>query len=134
MLRNYLINHEKGAKRFFEILPGLFSWNLILFPYWGIFVIPEAVAYFILLFNAYWFYQAFGIAVTATVSHLRIQAAMVYDWMADIKTFPDYKKIEHVIIIPTVTEPFHILDRSKCRDRRRAGIYGRIAPPLPASV
>jgi len=111
MLRNYLINHEKGAKRFFEILPGLVSWNLILFPYWGIFLIPEAVAYFILLFNVYWFYQAFGIAITATISHLRIQASMNYDWLGDIKKFPDYKKVRHVILIPNYKEPLHLLER-----------------------
>jgi hypothetical protein len=112
MLRNFLIRHKKGSMRFFEILPGLVSWNLILFPYWGIFVIPEAVAYFILLFNVYWFYQAFGIAVTATISHLRIQASQAYDWLSDVKNFPDWQKVKHVIIVPTVKEPLHILDRT----------------------
>jgi len=112
MFRRFLISHKKGSLRFFEILPGLVSWNLILFPYWGIFVIPEAVAYFILLFNVYWFYQAFGIALTATVSHLRIEATKAYDWLPDLKKFPDWKSVRHVIIVPTYKEPFHILDRT----------------------
>lgn len=107
-----MINHERGAKRFFEILPGLVSWNLILFPYWGIFLFPEVVAYFILLFNVYWFYQAFGIAVTATISHLKIQATKDYDWMADVKNFPDWREVKHVVIIPTYKEPLHILRRT----------------------
>lgn len=112
MLRNYLIKHEKRALRFFEILPGLVSWNLILFPYWGVFVIPEIVAYFILLFNVYWFYQAFGIAITATISHFRIEATKIYDWMGDIKRFPDWQKVHHIVIIPTYKEPVHILKRT----------------------
>lgn len=112
MLRKFLINHKKTSLRFFEILPGLVSWNLILFPYWGIFVVPEAIAYFILLFNVYWFYQAFGIAITATVSHMRIQASMNYDWVSDLKKFPDWKKVHHVVIIPTYKEPLHVLQRT----------------------
>jgi len=55
-MRDFIIKHEKGILRILQILPGFVSWNLILFPYWGIFVIPVFVAYFILFFNIYWFY------------------------------------------------------------------------------
>lgn len=95
-----------------EILPGFFSWNLILFPYWGIFVIPEIVAYFILAFNIYWFYQSFQIAITAVVSHLRIQASMNFDWVKDLQSFPDWKKVHHMVVITTYKEPLYILDRT----------------------
>lgn len=110
--RNYVLKHEKGFHRLLEILPGFFSWNLILFPYWGILVIPEIVAYFVLAFNVYWFYQALQIAITAIISHLRIQASMNYDWVRDIKSFPDWKKVKHVVIIPTYKEPLYILERT----------------------
>lgn len=112
MIKKLILRHEHKVHRILEILPGFFSWNLILFPYWGIFVIPTTVAYFILAFNVYWFYQSFQIAITAFVSHVRIQAAMVYDWIKDLKTFPDWKKVHHVIIIPTYKEPLHILKRT----------------------
>lgn len=112
MFTNFINNHEKGVLRTLEILPGFVSWNLILFPYWGIFVIPTIVAYFILLFNVYWFYQSFQIAITATMAHLRIQAAMKYDWVADVKTFPDWNKVMNVIIVATVSEPLHTLERT----------------------
>lgn len=111
MVKKFILKHEKGVLRTLEILPGFVSWNLILFPYWGVFIIPEVVAYFILAFNVYWFYQSAVIAVTATVSHLRIQAAMKYDWLGDIKQFEDWKKVINVIIIVTVKEPQHTLER-----------------------
>lgn len=111
-MRNYIIRHEKQVLRALEILPGFFSWNVILFPYWGIFIIPNVVAYFILLFNIYWFYQSFLIAITSIISHIRIQASINYDWMEDLKSFPDYKKVHHVVIIPTYKEPLHILERT----------------------
>lgn len=111
-MRNYIIKHEKGFLRALEILPGVVSWNLILLPYWGIFVFPVFVAYFILFFNIYWFYQSFQLAVSSVISHLKIQAAKVYDWMPDIKGFPDWKEVRHIVIIPTYKEPIHILERT----------------------
>lgn len=111
-MRKFILKHERGFLRALEILPGVVSWNLILFPYWGIFVIPTAVAYFVLLFNIYWFYQSFQIAITSTISHLRIQASMKYDWMKDIKDFPDWEKVRHIIIVPTYKEPLHTLERT----------------------
>jgi len=103
---------EKRTIRLFEILPGFFSWNLILFPHWGILVIPEVVAYFVLIFNVYWFYQSFMIAISASLSHIRIQAAMKFDWVGELKSFPDWKKVHHVVIIATYKEPLHVLRRT----------------------
>lgn len=111
-MRNFIEKHDKGILRALEILPGFVSWNLILLPYWGIFVFPEFVAYFILFFNIYWFYQSLQIAISSIVSHTRIQAAKIYDWMGDVRGFPDYKKVRHIVIIPTYKEPLHILERT----------------------
>lgn len=103
---------EKIILRLLEILPGFVSWNLILLPYWGIFVFPTFIAYFILFFNVYWFYQSLQIAVSAIVSHLRIQASINYNWLKDLETFPDWKEVNHVVIVPTYKEPLHILERT----------------------
>ncbi|KKT66730.1 MAG: hypothetical protein UW61_C0022G0009 [Candidatus Curtissbacteria bacterium GW2011_GWC1_44_33] len=111
-MREFFIRNDRTIHRLLEILPGFFSWNLILFPYWGIFVIPNAVAYFILIFNLYWFYQSFQIAISAIVSHLKIQASINYDWLSDLKSFPDWQKVHHVVIVPTYKEPLHILERT----------------------
>ena len=111
-MRDYIIKHEKGILRALEILPGLVSWNLILLPYWGIFVFPVFVAYFILFFNIYWFYQSLQLAVSSIVSHIKIQAAKIYDWTSDVKGFPDWQRVRHVVIIPTYKEPIHILERT----------------------
>lgn len=109
-IRSFVLQNEEKIHRLLEILPGFFSWNLILFPYWGILVIPEIVAYFVLAFNIYWFYQSLQIALGSFVSHLRIRAAENYDWMKDFKTFPDWKKVHHIVVIPTYKEPLYILD------------------------
>ena len=112
MIRKLILRHEKGFTRILEILPGFFSWNVILFPYWGIFFVPNAVAYFILSYNIYWLYQSLQIAVTGIIAHFRVQASMKYDWLGDLKNFPDWQKIRQVVIIPTYKEPQHILERT----------------------
>lgn len=112
MFKSFIIKHEKAVQRTLEILPGFVSWNIILFPYWGIFVIPNTVAYFILAYNVYWFYQSATIAVTSYISHVRIQASMIYKWEEDIKSFPDYQKVHNAIIITTFKEPLRTLIRT----------------------
>lgn len=111
-MRNFIEKHEKGVHRALEILPGFFSWNIILFPYWGILVMPIVVAYFVLLFDVYWFFQSAAIAITSSVSHLRVQAAKKFNWKEEIKEFPDWKKVNHVVIVPTYKEPLYILERT----------------------
>lgn len=112
MLRTFILKHERAVHRALEILPGFVSWNLILFPYWGILVLPVAVAYFVLLFNIYWFYQSLTIAITASISHLRIEASKNFNWAKEIQGFPDWERVRHLIIIPTYKEPIHILRRT----------------------
>jgi cellulose synthase/poly-beta-1,6-N-acetylglucosamine synthase-like glycosyltransferase len=111
-MRNWIIKHDHQVQRFLEILPGFTSWNLILFPYWGIFIMPTVVAYFVLFFNLYWFYQSLQIATTAVISHLKVQASIQYNWLADLTSFPDWKRVRHVVIIPTYKEPLYILERT----------------------
>lgn len=103
---------EKILQRLLEIFPGFMSWNLILFPYWGIFVIPNAVAYFILSYNIYWFYQSLQIAITAIISHLKIQSAIRHNWLKDAQRFKNFNKVKNLVIIPTYKEPLHILERT----------------------
>jgi cellulose synthase/poly-beta-1,6-N-acetylglucosamine synthase-like glycosyltransferase len=111
-MRNFIEKHDKQILRLLEILPGFFSWNIILLPYWGIFVFPVFVAYFILFFNIYWFYQSLQIAISSIISHTRIQAAKIYDWMGDVRGFPDWQRVQHIVIIPIYKEPIRILRRT----------------------
>ncbi|MBI2590787.1 MAG: glycosyltransferase family 2 protein [Candidatus Blackburnbacteria bacterium] len=112
MLKNFVIKHKKGFHRALEILPGFVSWNLILFPYWGIFVVPVAVAYFVLIFDIYWFFQGLTVAITSSVSHLRIEASKRFNWKEEVKSLPDWQQVQHMVIIPTYKEPLHVLERT----------------------
>lgn len=113
-IKRYFRRHPLRTQRFLEILPGVVSWSLILFPVWGSFLIPRFVAYYVIAFAVYWLYRSINLAVLSVIAHLRIKASSRFDWAEDIKTqFPkDYNSIHHLIIIPTYKEPISTLHRT----------------------
>ena len=85
LVKNYFLRHPVRTQRALEVLPGLFSWSLILFPVWGSFVCPELVAYYVIGFTVYWLYRSFVMAVLAVVAHFRLQASRRHDWISDLQ-------------------------------------------------
>jgi hypothetical protein len=92
------------TRRSLEILPGVVSWTLILFPIWGSLLIPYIVAYLILFFDVYWFYKSFTLAMNAYRASKKIKVAEQTDWLVKLKKLPDHKKVRHVAIIPNYKE------------------------------
>lgn len=96
------------------MLPGIFSWSLILFPIWGSFVVPQLVAYYVIAFAVYWVYRSFTLATLALSAHFTIKASSKHDWIAELNTkFPKrWKELHHIIVIPTYQEPLETLQRT----------------------
>ena len=112
MFKKFVEKHDRPIHRFLEILPGTFSWTLILFPIWGSFWIPHYVAYYVIFFIIFWFYKSAILAVTSVISHVKLNAAQKYDWLSDVKKLPGQSNIHHLIVIPTYLEPLHTLERA----------------------
>ncbi len=100
------------SQRFLEVLPGLTSWSLILFPVWGSIFTPLLVAYYIIAFDVYWLYRSLTLAVLSLLAHFRIGANQRYDWMGDVAGFPDWRKVHHAVVIPNYKEPGKTLART----------------------
>jgi cellulose synthase/poly-beta-1,6-N-acetylglucosamine synthase-like glycosyltransferase len=92
------------TRRFLEILPGFVSWTLILFPLWGSYVSPLAVAYFILFFDVYWFYKSFSLAVTAFIASRKIKQAEKTNWLEVSRPLENFEKVTHIVVIPNYKE------------------------------
>ncbi len=114
LVKDYFIRHPVRTQRALEILPGLFSWSLILFPIWGSFVCPTLVAYYVIAFTVYWLYRSAVMAILAMMAHFRLRAGSRHDWIADLEqTYgKKYRQIHHLIVIPTYTEPITTLERT----------------------
>lgn len=111
MLKRFIEKYDRQVHRFLEILPGTFSWTLILFPIWGSFWIPHYVAYYIILFDLFWFYKSGTLAVTSLLSHFKLRASVNYDWATDAKKQTGYSKVHHLIVVPTYKEPLSTIER-----------------------
>lgn len=111
-IRNWVRRHPVRTQRALEILPGTVSWFLILFPIWGSLVVPELVAYYIIAFAVYWLYRSTVMAALAVLGYFKLKSFQIYDWMGDVRGFPDWKKVHHIIVVPTYKEPVETLRRT----------------------
>lgn len=112
------------TRRALEMIPGTVAWFLILFPIWGSFFIPLAVAYFILFFDVYWFYKSFSLATTAFIASRKIKQAESQDWLALARPVENFERISHIVVIPNYTES---------ADKIRPGIESLYNQTFPTS-
>lgn len=92
------------TRRSLELVPGLFSWTLILSPIWGSLFIPQVIVYFILFFDVYWFYRSFSLAATAYIASKKIRLAESIDWRKRSTVLRNFPKVTHIVIIPNYKE------------------------------
>lgn len=110
-----MVNKNSKIYRLWEMIPGFCAWMTILFPIWGAFLIPRAVAYFVIAFLIYWLYQSFKSAILAVIGYSKINVAKNTNWQS---LFQDkfrsywlkYKDIHHVIIISSYKEPVEVIE------------------------
>lgn len=97
------------------MIPGTFAWAVILFPLWGAIFLPRLVAYFVIAFLVYWFYQSFKAATLALMGYSKIQHAQKTSWLSLFQdNFRDnwlkYQDINHVVIISSYKEPVEVME------------------------
>jgi hypothetical protein len=112
MVKDSLSSKDKKLFRILEILPGFISWSLIIFPIWGSLVVPVAVAYYIIAFDVYWLYLSVSSAILSLVGFYRLKAAQKLDWLGEARSFLDWDKVHHIVLIPTYKEPLFTLRRT----------------------
>jgi len=114
VIKRYFRRHPVRTQRALEILPGFFSWSLILFPFWGSFIFPTAVAYYVICFAVYWLYRSMNMSLLSVLAHFKINASKRFDWVEYLKkSFPkNWESIHHIIVVPTYKEPITTLQRT----------------------
>jgi hypothetical protein len=107
--------------RLFEAGPGLITWILLLAPAWIpiIFSSPGAlaVAAAVFVFDIYWFFRAFTVVSGVYSTMFRMRRDMAKDWLALCREdreagFYNPLQYYHLSVIPTYTEPYHVLERT----------------------
>lgn len=98
-------------KRFFEILPGLISWLLILLPFVLSRFYPAILAIALLVYITFWLIKTFFVSYRMIMGYLKYREDTKIDWFK--KTEKDlgnkWREIYHIIIVPTYKEDLSIL-------------------------
>ena len=107
--------------RLFEAGPGLITWILLLAPAWIPIVFPWpgafAVAAAVLVFDLYWLLRSVTVVTGIFNTMTRMRRDMARDWLALCRQDQasgehDPLQYIHLTIIPTYTEPYHVLERT----------------------
>src|SRR5215471_8797652 len=107
--------------RLFEAAPGLVTWILLLAPAWIPIVFPWpgafAVAGAVLLFDLYWLLRSATVMSGVYSTYSKMRRDMATDWLARCEAERaagerDPLQYIHLSIIPTYTEPYHVLERT----------------------
>ena len=107
--------------RLFEAAPGLVTWILLLAPAWIpiIFQTPGAIAVAaaVLVFDVYWLFRSITVVSGVYSTLWRMRRDMAKDWLAICRLdqkegLTDPLQYYHLSIIPTYTEPYHLLERT----------------------
>lgn len=99
------------------MIPGLLSWNIILFLIWGSILVPRLVAYFVIAFLVYWLYQSFKAAVLGVRGYLKINKTKNIDWYEKYqnekeKTWFNWDDLKHVVLIPNYNENIKTISKN----------------------
>ncbi len=92
------------TNRSLDLIPGLVSWSVILFPVWGALLFPYVVAVFIIFFDVWWAYRSFSLVVTAYLASKKIKQAEAKNWLELASGLEHFGKVNHVIIVPNYKE------------------------------
>ncbi len=101
--------------RLWEMIPGFFAWMTIFFPIWGAFLVPKLVAYFVIAFLVFWFYQSFKSSILAVIGYFKIKTSQATNWQTRFNdnfrsSWLRYNDIRHVVIISSYKEPVEVID------------------------
>lgn len=107
-------------QRILEIVPGLSVWVVIIFPFIFAYSAPIAVAYFILIFNLYWFLKALNIARHLINGLYHMRYNMKTDWYGRARAASkDLSGFSGEIENEYKRKCKGIFARIKCRDLKR---------------
>src|SRR5437588_447583 len=111
---------RQGLYRLFEAAPGVITWVMLLSPAWIplVFGVNGAivVAYGVLGFDCYWFVRSFLVIGGILTTYRRMKRNMGIDWWQRCREVeaagadPNPLDYYHLCIIPTYTEPYHVLE------------------------
>lgn len=103
---------ERRIFRFFEMLPALISlgtlFGVVIFSWWE----PAWIAIFIILFCFYYLCKIFFLTLHQIMSYFQMKKSLKTDWLEKTEKLKKWKKIYHLVILPTYKDRIGVLEES----------------------
>ncbi|MGH7862253.1 MAG: hypothetical protein ACREOS_08440, partial [Candidatus Dormibacteraceae bacterium] len=112
---------HQARERLLEAGPGVVTWTLLTAPAWISLVFASQgaflVAIAVLVFDAYWLVRSITVIHGIWSTYLKMRHDMSIDWLQRCSEpppdgFPDPLGFVHLCVIPTYTEPYHVLEQT----------------------
>ncbi len=104
---------ERIIYRLLEIMPGLISLGTLAGVFIFSWLLPSWVAIFIICFCFYYLFRIFYFSLHQVMGYFKVKKHMHTDWLEGLKkTKKDWKKIYHLVILPTYKEGEKIITES----------------------
>jgi len=113
--------------RFYEMIPGILAWAIIILMFVFSLLTPTAVAIFIILFDSYWLLKTIYLAFHLRATFLRLRKNLRINWLEELRqtakckaqnvndsrlALRDWQNIYHLIILPMYEEPYELIKES----------------------
>jgi cellulose synthase/poly-beta-1,6-N-acetylglucosamine synthase-like glycosyltransferase len=100
--------------RFFETLPGIFTWVTLILIVLLSWQFPAFTALFIIIFDVYWLLKSIYLSLHLRVSMNAMKANLKIDWLQRLeKEHGDrWQELYHLVILPMYNEPYEVVSES----------------------
>ncbi len=105
---------ERLTYRLLEIMPGAISLGTLVGVFVFSWLLPSWVAIFIICFCFYYLFRIFYFSLHQVMGYFKVKEHMKKDWLDALKKVKskDWKKIYHLVILPTHKEGKSIIEES----------------------
>ncbi len=113
---NLEINWEAVRRRIWEILPGFLSWGTLIGLFGLGFILPFWIAIFVIAYDVYLLIRIVYMSIHLLYAYRRLKEYRLVNWIERLSAEKDaainWKKVHHVIVLPTYDESIHVLRTS----------------------
>lgn len=102
----------KIEQRFWEMVPAILAWVLLLAPFLLTPFVPLYVTYFVILFDLYWLFRTARLSYHLVCTYRELRKNLKIDWKKRLAKHPMAKEIYHVVLQTRYKEDLDLLRSS----------------------
>ena len=103
---------QYGKHRFLEMIPGMFAWGVLAFAFSLSVFEPIAGIIFIIVFDLYWMLRVYYFVIHVIAAFRSYRQTLSVNWYAEVQKLPNWERIYHLVMLPTLHEDESIIDEA----------------------